>query len=167
MEYNKLSESKTDDQIESKINDQIESKINDQIDQIDQTGNWLDATGSDRIQIDQKLENDEMRDCLNLDDPWDSVLGIYEQNRKPVDQMLSEKVDQCKKREQEKEKEKEKEKGIEKNTRKDRETKREKTTDPKNTKYGQSKKGKNISMYQEDDEVKDYGEEYEYEDYYH
>lgn len=135
---------KTIDQVKS--SDEIEDQKKPNDDKTDQIGNWLDGTNnketiinSDTMVIDQ---------TVNLDDQWDQVLGIYEQNRN----------DQHNQKEDKKQEEIKEEKRI----------KPKYQSKPKlSGQRPQPKIKTKFEWNKNEDYEDDYGEEYEYEDYYH
>ncbi len=114
-------------------------------DKTDQIGNWLDGTNKS----DQQSYQSDQQLVINMktDDGWDQILGIYEQNRKEEKQRETKitKINNTKSE-------------IIKNTKRIKDTKKIQLKDNK----------KNHILHKENSEEYDeYGEDYEYEDYFH
>ena len=125
------------------INKSIQSKHNDKqcVDETDQIGNWLDAT----ISKTDHIISGDMIVSTNIDDAWDSILGVYEKDRNE-------------------QKEKEKPNSVKKNQKNQMNQKNNKKPNIIQNTKTESKKKQNTE-YDEYDEY--YDEDYDKEDYYH
>lgn len=131
-------------------NNEVKANVN--LDKADEIGSWLDGSnrlGENRFQSESQLIVSDL-------DGWDSLLGIYEQNKKESSES----------------KNSDKSKNFDKSKDPDKPLKHEKSkqiinTQTKNTQKSKTQKPSNQKKRMESDDYEDYEKEYEYEDQYH